>query len=340
MPGNLLTLDMGRPMSPMVLDDAGIASGMAFLTGELEKRNPELNEPLVAVTWQRDMVAETGGGWVDFTSNFFVNYATSGANQHGIIGGATNVIPIIQANVSKDVYRTFDFGNIIKVPFFDQQRANQIGRSLDELFNNGLQLNWNKTLDQNVYFGFPEYGSTGLVNDPNVTTALAALNGAATSRAWADKSPEEILADVDDGIEAVWAASEYDVDGIPNQILLPPAKYADINRRLISTAGSQSVLNYLLDNNIAKTQGVNFNIVPCRQCIGAGLSAPSGGIAVDRMVLYRNEMKRVSFDIPVPLMRALTQPSVNDMAYLTAYVAKIGQVKFKYFQTIRYVDGI
>ena len=50
------------------MDAAGIATGMAFLEGELEKRDPKVREPLTSVTWPRDIVAETGGGWVDFTS--------------------------------------------------------------------------------------------------------------------------------------------------------------------------------------------------------------------------------------------------------------------------------
>ena len=50
------------------IDAAGITTGMAFLEGELEKRDPKIREPLTSVTWQRDIVAETGGGWVDFTS--------------------------------------------------------------------------------------------------------------------------------------------------------------------------------------------------------------------------------------------------------------------------------
>ena len=41
-------------------DAAGIATGMAFLEGELEKRDPKIREPLTSVTWQRDIVADTG----------------------------------------------------------------------------------------------------------------------------------------------------------------------------------------------------------------------------------------------------------------------------------------
>lgn len=74
----------------MAMDAASISSGMAFLNAELEKRDPRLLEPLQSVTWMRDIVSRTGGGWVEFSSNYFVDYATTGSNENGIIGGETN----------------------------------------------------------------------------------------------------------------------------------------------------------------------------------------------------------------------------------------------------------
>lgn len=327
-------------MAPMALDAAAVSSGMAFLVGELEKRDPRLMEPLLSVTWMRDIVSKTGGGYVEFTSNYFVDYATAGANQYGIIGGETNNIPIIQANLSKDVFKVFTFANNIKVPFLDQQRMNQVGRSLDQIFDDGLRINYNKALDQNVYFGYSDFGTTGLVNDPNLAATAAALNAAGTSRAWVDKTPTEIMADVNTGLVAAWAASEYDITGMPNHILIPPAQFAYINTTLVSIAGSESILSYIKRNNIANAQGVNLEILPARQCIGAGSSVESGVATSDRMVMYRNSDDRVCFDLPVPLTRAMTQPDVNQMAYLTGYIGLIGQVKFLYTQCARYVDGI
>lgn len=326
--------------APMALDSAGLASGQAFLTGELEKRDPRLLEPLTSVTWMRDIVAQTGGGYVDFTSNYFVDYATSGANQYGIINGSANNIPIIQANVSKDTFPVFTWANNIKIPFLDQQKMSQIGRSLDQIFDKGLRLNYNKTLDQNVYFGFPEHGTYGLVNNPNVTSGLANDTGSGASRKWADKTPEEIMSDINGVLVSTWAASEYDLEGMANHILLPPAVYSDLNNRLISSAGSQSILSYLTENNIAKAQGRPLVIVPARQCIAQGTETVSGEGSSDRLVAYVNDEDKVSFDLPVPLTRAMTQPDVNQLAYITAYIGLIGTVKFKYFQTAHYLDGI
>ena len=87
------------------MDAAGIVTGMAFLEGELEKRDPKIREPLTSVTWQRDIVAKTGGGGVDFTSTMDVDYATSAPNEQSLIGGATDVIATVQANINKRLGR-------------------------------------------------------------------------------------------------------------------------------------------------------------------------------------------------------------------------------------------
>ncbi|QDX92062.1 DUF2184 domain-containing protein [Brevibacillus laterosporus] len=317
----------------MTMNDAAIGSGMAFLVGELEKRDPRLLEPLSSVTWMRDIVSKTGGGWVDFTSNQFVDYATTGGNEDGIIGGETNDIPVMQANTTKDVYKVFNFANILKVPFVDQQKLQNIGRSLDDILDKGIRLNYNKSIDNIVYTGFPRAGVYGLINSPDITASAVAA-GVSGQTKWNKKTPDEILADINAIITDTWAASEYDLTGMANHILIPPQQYAYLVGTKVSEAGNISILQFLLDNNIGKNQGIDLTIAPSRWCSGAG----TGG--TDRMVAYVNDEDRVNFDLTVPLSRVMTQSQVTEMAYLTAYAAQIGQVKFLYTQCARYGDGI
>ncbi len=316
-----------------MMDAAGIGQGMAFLNGELEKRDVKLNEPLASVTFARDIPVKTGGGWVETTSNLFVDYATTGANGSGLIRGQSNDIPLVQANTSKDLFKVFGWSNVLKVPFIDQQKMQGIGRSLDSILDTGIKLNYNKSIDYMVYKGVPEEKVYGLVNNPNII-AVPVVAGAATTTTWATKTPKEILDDVNTVLNNTWKNSEYDVSGMANHILISPQEYAYIVSRVVSDAGNMSILNYLLENNIGKNQGVDLYIAPSRWCVGAGLGE------TNRMVAYVNDESRILIDIPVPLMRAMTQQSVSDMAYLTGYVANIGQTKVLYTQCITYADGI
>lgn len=322
------SLGVGR-----ALDAAGIATGMAFLEGELEKRDPKIREPLTSVTWPRDIVAETGGGWVDFTSTMNVDYATSGANDGSLVGGATDVITTVQANVNKEIFRVFTWAQAMKIPFVDSQKFQTIGRSIDSILDKGIRLNYNKSIDQLVYQGFKNVGITGLVNDDNVVISLAP-NGASGNTLWSSKTVDEILWDINKALVEAWAASEYDESAIANHILLPPAKYAYIQSTRIGTSGDESILSYILKNNLAANQDKSLTIVPCRWCTGAG----TGG--KDRMVVYVNDKDFLYFDLPVPLTRAMTQPVALQFAYVTIYAAQMGQIKWMYYQPARYVDGI
>lgn len=330
---NIQMLSDGSLGSGRVLDAAGISTGMAFLEGELEKRDPKIREPLTSVTWPRDIVAESGGGWVDFTSTMNVDYATSGGNDNSLVGGATDVISLVQANINKDVYKVFTWAQGMKIPFVDSQKFQTIGRSIDSILDRGVRLNYNKSVDQLVYRGFTSVGFTGLVNDANIVRSTAP-NGAAGSPLWQNKTVDEILWDVNKTLTEAWAASEYDESAIPNHLLLPPDKYAYIVSTRIGTSGNENILDYLLRNNLATNRGGNLYIAPCRWCSGAGTGK------TDRMVAYVNDRDKVYFDLPVPLTRAMTQPVALQFAYITIYAAQMGQVKWLYYQPARYMDGI
>lgn len=330
---NIQMLSDGSLGSGRVLDAAGISTGMAFLEGELEKRDPKIREPLTSVTWPRDIVAESGGGWVDFTSTMNVDYATSGGNDNSLVGGATDVISLVQANINKDVYKVFTWAQGMKIPFVDSQKFQTIGRSIDSILDRGVRLNYNKSVDQLVYRGFTSVGFTGLVNDANIVRSTAP-NGAAGSPLWQNKTVDEILWDVNKTLTEAWAASEYDESAIPNHLLLPPDKYAYIVSTRIGTSGDENILDYLLRNNLATNRGGNLYIAPCRWCSGAGTGQ------TDRMIAYVNDRDKVYFDLPVPLTRAMTQPVALQFAYITIYAAQMGQVKWLYYQPARYMDGI
>ena len=324
----------GMPNNFM-MDAASVAGGMAFLVGELEKRDETLHEPLTSVTWPRDIPVKTGGGWVDSVSVFDVSYASSGGTDGGLMGGESNDLPIMQADIGKESFKVYQWGHILKVPIVDQQKLQKIGRNLDEVLNKGLHLVHDKKLDENTYLGFPKHGSYGLLNDPlvpTVTAAEAAANPGNTD--WGSKTPDEMLADVNRVMRETWRASEWDLSGMANHILIPPDKYEKLVSSKVGVTGDKSVLQFLLENNIGKNQGVDLVIAPSRWCEKAG----TGG--TDRMAAYCNNYDRVRFDITVPLLRMMTQASAEHLAYLTPYITQFSEVQWIYRQHAMYMDGI
>lgn len=327
----------GRPMTmdTMTFDAAAVSSGLAFLESELEKLDPQLREPLTSTTYPRDIEIESGGGWVEATSAMNVDYAVTGGQKDGV-GGVQNSVRRIQADFSKDLYRVLPYEVSMSVKIQDQLRGAVTGRSIEQVYDTGIRLDFDKYMDINTYKGQEAYGTAGLLNDPQIT-AVAVATGAGGKTAWRDKTPEEILNDVDDAIVAAWSAAQYDNSAIPNHILIDPENFAYINRRIITlngVAGGVSILKYLKENNIAAAKGVDMFIGECRFNEGAGVGK------TNRMVCYVNAKRFVGMDVPAPLSRVMTQPNINTATYDSLYMANVGQVKIHYTEPFIYRDGI
>lgn len=84
--------------------------------------------------------SRTGGGWVDYVTAMNVAYGITGGSGSGAVGaGGANGTPIIQANVAKGAYKAHLFSAALRVNFVDMQRSNLIGRSLDQLLQDGIR---------------------------------------------------------------------------------------------------------------------------------------------------------------------------------------------------------
>ena len=319
----------------LTYDADAVSGGLAFLQSELEKLDPLLREPLTNTTYPRDIEIESGGGWVEATSAFNVDYAVTGGQADGV-GGIQNNIRRIQADFSKDIYKVLPYEVAMSIKIQDQLRGAVTGRSIEQVYDDGIRLDYDKYMDINTYLGQSAYGTTGLVNDPNITATSVAA-GESTETEWTKKTPQEILNDIDDAIVAGWKAAQYDNSAIPNHILINPSNFAYINRTILSVngvPGGISLLKYLLENNIAKAKGVDLFIGECRFCEGAGTGS------TNRMVCYVNAKRFVGMDVPVPLSRVMTQPNVNTGSYDSLYMANVGQVKIHYYEPMIYRDGI
>lgn len=316
------------------MDAAGVASGNAFLTSELEKRDTLIRKPLTSVTYPRDIVVQTGGGWVDYVSALSVAYGlTGGAGNSPVTAGGANGLPIVQASLDKGVYKAHVFAVALRIMFQDMQRSNFIGRSLDQLLQDGVRLSYDKHMDMSVYVGLDEYDTTGLVNNPNAVETTVA-EGASSTTYWADKTPDEILNDVNTALLTTWAAAEYDEAAVPNHILLPYKEYNYIMTTKVTDLATETIFDFLMKNNVASKNGGDLFIGATRWCTGAGTSG------TDRMVVYINHERFVKVEELVPLSRVMSAPNVANVCYDTAYMANISEVEIFYPQTITYWDGI
>ena len=136
---------------------------------------------------------------------------------------------------------------------------------------------------------FEKYGTTGLINNPDAVETTVA-QGAAGDTAWAKKTPQEILKDINSAISAVWEAANNDESAMPNHILLPYAQYTYLLNTPVSAeiVTRTTILDYIMENNVATKAGKGFFIGGTNWCKGAGTGQK------DRMVVYNNDRRFVN----------------------------------------------
>jgi hypothetical protein len=321
--------------------DAATSSSLAFLSSELEYASPKLIKPLTSMTHPRDVTVEYGGGFVEFISAYASDYATTGGNQYGLQGTNNTDIPQIQAVVNKGIWQAWNWAVGFTITHIDLERlrtAKRFGQiapfSLQKLLEDGVQLTWNKALEYVTYRGW--MSQPGLINNAIVANSLAPATGTGGLRTWASKAPVLILADVNFLLLQPLIASAYSLDGMADTILIPWSVYSVLMQPM-TAAGDKSVLEYLLDNNIGKQNGIDLKIFP----LANDWIATAGTGATTRAVAYRNNEDTVVLRAPQPASKVFTVPTTKDGgAYETIFNGCIGQVQFYRSQTFYYLDGI
>ena len=304
-----------------------------FLMKELEKVDDAILEPLSGTDWPRDMPVITGGGLLESIASVDVSYASSGGEDDNLFFEAANDIPVIQADMSKQVARTFNFAEYMSFSTMEREKMMQVGRDPETFLNKGIRLHFDKVLDRSVYRGFNKVASTGLCNTPNITRAAAQPHtSGGTDTQWEYKTADEILADINRAISALWRDNDCSSDALPNHILIPVEQFGQLVTRKVSDDSERSILTYVLENNLSAQQGGDLTVCPCKWCSGAGSDGS------DRMVVYMNRVDRICFNLTQPLRRM--QEEYADMRIKIPYIAQFSEVRFLYPSTVRYLDGI
>jgi hypothetical protein len=322
--------------------DAAYGSGLAYLASQLELPDVKLIEPLASVTHPRDIPITTGGGFPESLSRWASDYGTAGGNQYGLQGTENTDIPMVQVDVRKGEWKTFIWQASMLLSYLDMERLLTAKRqgmpmpfSIQDLLDKGVRLIWNKALDRVTYLGWA--GQPGLCNNSAIGYTLAA-NGAAGSPLWANKTTTEILNDFNTILLATQQASGYDVAGMADTCLVDYEHY-DILTQPMTIGGFNSLLEWILANNIAKRQGINLEIYPLPDpwIVGQG----QGSASTNRMVAYRKNDETLKLHIPQPIQKVMTVPSVKDGgSYETLFNGCVGQVQVFRSTAAAYLDNI
>lgn len=186
--------------------------------------------------------------------------------------------------------------------------------------------------------GNDEVSWTGLVNNASVAKADAAgtggeNGGGGTSTFWAHKTVDEVLVDINAGLETIRSNSNEIEWG--DSLRLPPAAFRDIATRRLGTDGSMgTLLDYIKKNNIYTAEtGQPLDILPLRDLATA---SPDGG---GRAVFYRRDPQVLRFHLPMA-RRVLPVYRAGLMHYQQGVIARTGGTEIRLPGAMSYIDEI
>lgn len=194
------------------------------------------------------------------------------------------VIPILDASVG---------GFLTRADIRTYTHAH--GGTLDTELSGVMKKASERHVEGTFFYGDGDVGFTGWMNEPNITVAQAFDNAALNSKKWIDKTPDEILKDINFYMAQIFTDSLQMHQA--NSVFIPTAQYADIaTRRMGILETTITVLDYIKRSNLfTATTGQELNIMGIPHLKNAG----AGGV-VDRMVILQNDADYQKLPFPIP----------------------------------------
>ena len=188
----------------------------------------------------------------------------------------------------------------------DQRRANAATRSVEQKVNDV------------AFFGDAASGLLGLFDHPNIPTG-AVVDGAAGTKTWTTKTPDEILFDVNDLFADIFETTKMVERG--NTLMLPPAQWSYISSTPRSANSDTTILMYLVQNS--PYLNAVTDIIPVNECS----ASENPELSADAMVAYDRNPDKLQLEIPVELEMMPVQqknlefviPGRNRLAGLNVY---------------------
>ncbi len=305
--------------------------GRAFLTPQLHRIETEVySRKYPNFDVSGFMYVNTDGDMWDVGT---VVYSMDGVGKAEYLSGKGFDMPYADTLMGQDV-RGFHLAGIgYEWSTQELQRAAKLGRAL----GSDKAMAADKAAQAFIYSvamtgktpgaAASEKGLTGLVNDANVPAATVPADGTGSATAWSTKTPDQIVRDFYDGVNAVESATGE--THIATTVLLPTSRFRYIEKTRMNDTGA-TILAYI---RAAQEGGDSLTIKPSRALETAG----AGGTA--RMIAYDNSREVAQFHLPGP-HEFLPAFQKSSMTYEVGGIMNVGGTDIRLPKAVAYRDGI
>lgn len=250
-----------------------------------------------------------------------------------VINGASKDIPFVAAGGKEVHYPVVMWGigaqwNLQELQSFTVAQRNGHGRRSPEQLRQAAALRGvEEALNDQALFGSPDLGIGGLINNPLVSNGSVAYNAAGTSTQWEDKTPDEILADINGLADSIWQYSK--MVEIPDTLLLPPKKWSLLKNRHLENRDI-TLLKYIVENSqYFKSED---SIIPINELTEAGFNATG------KMVVYSKREDKLYCAIPQEATALPLQQQLFN--YIMVWYAYSAGTIILYPRSVGYAEGI
>lgn len=209
------------------------------------------------------------------------------------------------------------------------------GVPLEALDARAARQTIDEKVDEIIYVGEKDWGLLGLLTNPNVTRTIAANNAGGTSKKWKDKTLDEIIADIQTMVDAVFNATKGPRGSgtvTPDTLKLPREAFTSLSTRYKGVDTSLTFLQAVKD--AFAPQGIK-NIECCNSATGVGVVNDT---PADRALLYKKSPENV-FSI-VPLVFRVLPPQASGLSVTFNCYARTGGTAWRRPTTGCYMDGV
>lgn len=174
----------------------------------------------------------------------------------------------------------------------DEIQASQLtGAALDQRRANAARRSNEQVVNDVAFFGDNESGLPGLFSNPNIPTGAVVNPGSGTE--WVNKTPDEILFDVNDLFADIFETTKMVEQG--NTLLMPPAQWSYIMSTPRSSNSDTTIAQYLVQNSPYLNS--LDDLIPVNECSAANNPL----LSTDAMVAYDRNPDKLQLEIPVEL---------------------------------------
>lgn len=239
-------------------------------------------------------------------------------------------IPFVDFKLDKGDSRVFMYGIGYRYNLQEIEHARAYGIRLDATRADAARRKYEQFVDGIAFVGNAKFGLSGLVNSTSVTALTAAATGTGSSPLWSNKTVDQIVADVNDTLSAVFIGS----NGIEyaDTLLLSQGRLSFILSKRIDPTSTVTVYEHIMRvNSYTMRTGRPLLI---RAVWGLETAGASG---TERMVAYRRDPSVVKIHVPMPL-RWL--PAERHLLKLEVPgIFRLGGVEWRRPGAARYLDG-